>query len=228
MQSITRENTFWEKKYYRLPRKLVFNHLFWDRSNAARNIFLLMGIRCSGIKNRHICFVGYREISKTIRIPKNQVNNRIWELVEHDLPLVVPYREQNGSRPYSYKLHSNAIASWDREAYFPFYGKLLENEVWSRLSSIAQDLYLIIGGVSFQLPTDNMYSSLDKPCVKIANKNDIESVIDIYETVYNKSKNKYECLDIESALCELEKSKLIKDDEDVIKIPLLDSNQISW
>lgn len=219
---------FWCNKYYRLPRKLIFNHQFWTHSNNARNILLLKGVRCSGIKNRNSCFLGYREISSTLRIPLNKVGDYVWELIDHDFPLIIPFQKNNGSRPYNYKLHPNAIIYKRNEPFFPFYGILFYENNWLELSHQAQDLYLIAGGVSFQLPDKNMYASLNNPLVKIANKKDIEAGVDVYESVKNFEDDKYEFLDLDKIYKELEKNKLLKDCGKVVKIPLLDPDQIIW
>lgn len=226
MNKIIDRGKFWDNKYYRLPRRLLFEPLFWSRSYESLAILPLFGIKCSAILNRSTCYVGYRQISKLCGIEKNIIQDALSGLTNHPLPLINIVDENKGSRPIRYGLNQNAIAIWNHDTYFPFYGYILRTGIWAQLSHNAKNLYMIIGGVSFQDPIAKEPSSLDKPHDRISSFIDIESVVDILESCSVKNGEDINFLELDTIYDELESFNLIVREDNCIRIPLLDGEFI--
>lgn len=221
MNRIIDRGEFWNNKYYRLPRRLLFEPSFWSRSNESLAILPLFGIKCSAIPNRSTCYVGYRQISKLCGIEKNIIPEALSGLTNHYFPLVNIVDVNRGSRPIRYGLNQNAIAIWNHDTYFPFYGYILRTGIWAQLSHNAKNLYMIIGGVSFQDPIAKEPSSLDKPHNRISSFIDIESVVDILESCSVINGEDINFLELDSIYDELESFDLIVREDNFVRISLL-------
>ncbi len=210
---------FLEDKYYRLPRKLILNPLFWDRSIESITIFLLIAIKCSAIRNKTSCYIGYRSISHYCKISKSSVCKRLNELLVHDLPLLEKIRDSNGSLPIYYQLNRDCIPNTRQEKYFPLIGQLITTGIWNKISDNAKVLYLIIGGVSFQFKNEAMRITYNS--YRFAYIRDVEAALDLYEIIKIENNELDDFLNTEIIIKELLKFSLIYIEGDLIRIPLL-------
>lgn len=211
-----KDNDFWRNKYFRLSKRLVSDPFFWDRSHESRLIFLLIGIKCSAIVGKNTCLIGYRLISQICRLPKNNINDYLWELIDHDKALIKIIKPNIGSRPFRYALTGYAVADFNKDSYFPFYGYLFFNSEWLSLTNLERDLFLMIGGMSFQEKSTPM--PLNCPSTRYCNILDLEMAVDSYELVRNEDEY---FINIDKVLERLEKVGLIQIKNCLIKIPML-------
>lgn len=224
----TKRGDFWHWKYYRFPRRLVYDVRYWNRNYVSRYLLPVIGVHSSGIPKRGTCFLGHRLLSRLSGVGRNDIHKAITGLTKGVYPLVNMVNQNIGSKSVQYGLHRNAKANWKSDRYFPFYGWYLYNGLWAKLSSTAKDLYIICGAVSYQDPRYEDPSPLDSEHIRLANLSDVEEAVDVMEDVFNKGEKKPEYIDLDEYLEELELLKMLKVNGSQIEIPLIDPDQIEW